>query len=367
MNELKTIEAGTLAILNKSEIDQQIATARQFPRDVAKAQKRVLELATMSEAGAAECLYALTRTEADGKQKVIEGPSIRFAEILTATWGNCRAGARVTEESHEFITAQGIFHDLESNAVTTQEVRRRITGRNGRRYSVDMIGVTANAACSIAIRNAILRGIPKALWSEIYDSTRKFSAGGQTTIGNRRAQAVKAFAVYGVDEARLLARLEVATMDEVDAGHIATLSGLYNAIKEGEMTPEAAFPPLENEKPAAAKGAAPKTMDEFAGEQVDKETGEVTTAADVPAHIEAANDGERNPTAPKKEPAKKSEESVSDLSKASAYQRGTEARNAGMLLRAVPPEYRSENRQDEVTEWKRGWMDADYKAKETTT
>lgn len=56
------------------------------------------------------------------------------------------------------MTAQGVFHDLERNVAITYEVRRRIVDKNGRRYKPDMIGVTANAACSIALRNAILRG-----------------------------------------------------------------------------------------------------------------------------------------------------------------------------------------------------------------
>ncbi|MFN8826683.1 MAG: hypothetical protein ACK501_17070, partial [Planctomycetota bacterium] len=47
---------------------------------------------------------------------------------------------------------------------------RRITGKNGRRYSSDMIGVTGNAACSIALRNAVFRGIPRAFWIDIYDA-----------------------------------------------------------------------------------------------------------------------------------------------------------------------------------------------------
>ncbi len=97
------------------------------------------------------------------------------AEIVTSAWGNCRAGARVVDEGAEFITAQGVFHDLERNVQVTMEVRRRITGKNGRRYSSDMIGVTGNAACSIALRNAVFRGIPRAFWIDIYDAARKVS------------------------------------------------------------------------------------------------------------------------------------------------------------------------------------------------
>ncbi|KAG1166891.1 hypothetical protein G6F35_017935 [Rhizopus arrhizus] len=106
-------------------------------------------MVTLSQSIAEQCVYALPR---DGK--TIEGPSARFAEVIASAWGNNRAGARVIDDKGEFIIAQGVFHDLERNVAITYEVQRRIVDRQGRRFKPDMIGVTANAACSIALRNA---------------------------------------------------------------------------------------------------------------------------------------------------------------------------------------------------------------------
>ena len=124
--ELMTAEAGTVALLNRGEIDMQIATAHKYPRSIAQFRRDVMDMVTISEQVAQECIYALPR---DGK--VIEGPSARFAEVIASAWGNGRAGARVVDDRGDFVTAQGVYHDLQKNVAITYEVQRRITGRNG--------------------------------------------------------------------------------------------------------------------------------------------------------------------------------------------------------------------------------------------
>lgn len=250
MNEVVRMDAdaSTVAILNKSEIDQQIATAHQFPRSVRQFRDEALDLVTLTESVADECIYSLPR---DGK--IIEGPSARFAEIIQSAWGNCRSGARVIDEGQSFIVAQGVFHDLQRNAAITYEVRRRITNKHGRRYSDDMIGVTANAACSIALRNAVLKGIPKALWADMYDAARQTVMGDFKTLANRRADAVKAFQAYGVTEEMLYRLLSVKGLEDISREHLVTLRGVLTAIKEGDTTVEQAFA-LKPPSPPSPRG-----------------------------------------------------------------------------------------------------------------
>jgi len=232
-------EQSMVGMLNKSEIEQQITTARRFPRSVKKFRDEALQMVTLSESIAEQCIYALPR---DGK--TIEGPSARFAEVIASAWGNCRAGARVVDDSGEFVTAQGVFHDLERNVAITYEVQRRITDRNGRRYKADMIGVTANAACSIALRNAILKGVPKAFWEDMYNEARKVIMGDIKTLANRRATAVAMFQKFGVSVEQILLKLgipEGSGIEDVGLEHLVVLKGLLTAIKEGDTTAEEAF------------------------------------------------------------------------------------------------------------------------------
>src|SRR5262245_11187920 len=149
--------ATALESLNRSEIDIQIATARKYPRSLLKFKNDAEAMACLDEETASSCFYALKRAE-----KPIEGPSVRLAEIVASAWGNLRSGARIIAEDEKFVVAQGACHDLEKNVAFQVEVRRRITDKNGRRYSDDMITTTCNAACSIALRNAIFKAIPGA-------------------------------------------------------------------------------------------------------------------------------------------------------------------------------------------------------------
>jgi hypothetical protein len=231
-----TAESGTVALLNRGEIDMQIATAHKYPRSISQFRRDVMDMVTISEQVAQECIYALPR---DGK--VVEGPSARFAEVVASAWGNSRAGARVVSDAGEFVTAQGVFHDLQKNVAITYEVQRRITNKQGKRFGADMIGVTANAACSIALRNAILKGIPKAFWAEMYDGARKTAMGDVQTLPNRRAQAFKAFQGYGISQAQILSKLGVSGEADIGQEQLLILRGLLTAIKEGDTTPEQAF------------------------------------------------------------------------------------------------------------------------------
>lgn len=243
VRELVTAESGTVALLNKSEIDQQIATAHRYPRSIRGFLDEARQLVTLNGDVAGECVYALPR---DGK--TIEGPSARFAEILAHSWGNARAGARVVDDKGDFVTAQGVFHDLEKNVAITYEVQRRIVDKNGRRFKPDMIGVTANAACSIALRNAILKGVPKAFWQSLYDEARRVIMGDAKTLANRRAEAMAYLQKFGATEAMVLGLLGVKGIEDVTLEHLVTLRGIATAIKDGDTTVEQAFAPPEADK-----------------------------------------------------------------------------------------------------------------------
>ena len=234
-----TPEQASLAIqLSRAEVDQKIATARAYPRQVTKAIQNIMTLATLDEETAEECSYALPR----GKKPIV-GPSARFAEIVYQNWGNCIVGARVVhvDRVEKYVEAEGVYHDLETNASRTARVRRRIVDSQGRLYSDDMIIVTGNAACSIASRNAILSGVPKAVWRKAYDAAEKVVKGDVKTLAERRENIFKAFAAFGVKPEQIFASLGIAGEDDITLEHIPTLTGMRSALKSGEATVEEMF------------------------------------------------------------------------------------------------------------------------------
>lgn len=247
-------------VLSKAEIDQQIATARAYPRKIKNVISSIVSLATLDEETAQECLYALIRRKKkdsdDEENKPIEGPSIRLAEIAAQMYGNCRIDARVihVDRTEKFVEAEGLFHDLETNMLSRSTVRRRISTKHGRLFSDDMIVVTGNAACAIAKRNAILAGVPRGVYRPAYQAARAIVAGTAETLSKKRENAIKAFASFGVTPAQIMDTLGVSSELEIKVDHVATLRGMYSALKNGEATVEEMFP-VET-KPAAAKTPA---------------------------------------------------------------------------------------------------------------
>jgi hypothetical protein len=224
--------------LQRADIALQIATAKASPRNISQAQNRITTLATLDDTMAEECIYAVVRGG-----KAIRGPSIRLAEIIVSQWGNCRVSARVVhvDRSEKFLEAEGIFHCLETNSATSSLVRRRIADKNGRLYSDDMIIVTGNAACSIAKRNAIISGVPKAVWVQSYRMVERTVAGDIKTLSERRAAMFKAFASFGIKPEDIYSGLGIAGEADITLDHLTTLIGMHSAIKSGEATVEDLF------------------------------------------------------------------------------------------------------------------------------
>lgn len=225
-----------LAALNRSEIDIQIATAHQFPRNLAQVLNNIETLATMDEETAASCFYTLRR-----QGKVIEGASVRMAEIVASSWGNLRVQSRIIGNDGKMITAQGVCHDLQSNLAVSAEVKRRITDKYGKTYSEDMQVITGNAAMAIAMRNAVFKVVPAALIKKAIDKAKMVSIGKSMTLETSRANMLNYFAKIGVDEKKILDYLSIEKVDEIDIDMVVELRGLANAIKEGTTSIQEAF------------------------------------------------------------------------------------------------------------------------------
>jgi hypothetical protein len=241
-------------------LDMQVELAHRFPRSIKKFMAEASSLVTLSEDVAESCSYALPRKKKDKEtgQWVtanIEGPSARFAEIVLSCWGNARAGIRPAGEDDKTVVSAGYMLDLEKNVGIEVEVPRNITDSAGRRYKQDMVTVTANAAGSIALRNAILKVIPKALWMPLYEKARGTALGDETTLSNKRLAALAWFQKKGASAETIFEHFGVQGIEDITLEHIATLLGYKTALKEGDTTVESLFgkdDPAATGKPAVA-------------------------------------------------------------------------------------------------------------------
>lgn len=242
--KVENVESTALYLLTKAEIDTQIATAKAFPRSLTQFRDKALSMATFSEDIAASCTYALPR----GGSR-LEGPSIRLAEIVAASYTNVQYGGRVIANDGKMITAQGVCIDLENNVKATVEVNRKITDKNGKIYSQDMQVMTGNAAIAIAVRNAIFKVIPGALVAAIQDKAKEVARGTAETLVARRDKAISYFRSLGVKDEQLCAVLEIKRVEDIDLDKLETLTGMKAAIKNGEATVQSLFE-IEGKKAA---------------------------------------------------------------------------------------------------------------------
>ena len=394
--EQKPLPDVSLAIgLTRAEIDTQIATARAWPRSIKRATDDILSLATLDEETAAECMYALPRGG-----KPIQGPSIRLAEIIQQSWGNCRVAARVVhvDRTEKYVEAEGIYHDLETNSATMARVRRRIVDSKGRIYSDDMIIVTGNAACSIAKRNAILGGVPKPVWRRAYEASQQVVSGTIETLTVTRDKSLKAFANFGVKPEQIFIALGVAGLEDIGLDHIPILRGMFSALKNGEATVEEMFSgkafaaagpqhgviknPLSDKEPEPKKDEAsppPETASETAPQSSETADSEVLRVVGRGGHIDeiARADhvvgadgrvikskngaiGDVTTIAPDDEdPVNDAQEA--DPEPSPFFLAGQKAARAGSSRKALPADLRAQGREADAAEWQAGF-DAASKA-----
>lgn len=235
---LQTSES--IEAINRAEIDIQISTAKKYPRDLKNVLLQVEALSTIDTETAEDCFYALKRGQGSDA-KLIEGLSVRFAEILANSWGNIRTATRIIGNDGKVITAQGVCHDLESNVASSVEVRRRITDKFGKSFSDDMQVVTGNAASAIAYRNAVLKVIPKAITKRIVENTKQVALGKALDLETSRNNCLANFKKAGVENTQICVFLEINDIQEIDKEKLFILRGLWNAIKEGSTTIKETF------------------------------------------------------------------------------------------------------------------------------
>jgi hypothetical protein len=224
---------------DKAAIDVQISTAKAYPRNITRATQNALAIVTIDADTAKTCTYSVPRGG-----KAITGPSVHLAKILAQVWGNMRVEAKVVSIDATQVTSEAVCFDLENNLAIKTQVKRSIVGRTGR-YSEDMITVTGNAANSIALRNAVLSVIPRAIVDKIYNAAKQTITGDvsdKTKLIAKRKQVVDALKdTYSVTEKEILFAIGKAAVDHITPDDLVVLIGIGTAIKDGDTTVDQAF------------------------------------------------------------------------------------------------------------------------------
>ena len=268
--EPEVIGSNALMSIEKAQVDMQVATAHQYPRSLARFTRDAIDMAIRDEEIAESCLYS--RPVGGGKNA--EGMSIRMAEIVGATYENLIVGARIIEQTDRYVVAQGVAWDMQRNYRTTSEVKESTVKADGTPYSERQSMLVAQVAQSKARRNAIFQVIPRSLCKPVETAVRGLLFGDGQSLDKRRALAVAWIGKLGIDPERVFKAIKVEGAEDIGAKQLETLTGLRNAIKEGDTTIDEAFPSLMSEdgtdilpKEKPAKPTEKKQADDAKPEQ----------------------------------------------------------------------------------------------------
>lgn len=263
-----------LDTIERANVDSQIATAKQYPRDLRRAINNSVAMATMDIPTAQSCGYALPRGG-----KPITGPSVHLAKLIVSNYGNIRAEAKVVQITDKQVISRGTCWDLENNVATAFEVRRSIVGRTGQRFSDDMITVTGNAANSIAYRNAVFSVIPRAITDKVYQAAQHCITGDlsdEDKIIARRKKCIDYFKdEFGITEQEVVMLCGKKTVNQIKANEIALLLGITQSLTDGDTTVDELMKPYRKEETkntiaAAAAEAAKNTAAKKEDKKEDK-------------------------------------------------------------------------------------------------
>lgn len=210
----------------------------QCPRD----KEAVLEQALQEfRLGADGMYYRWTVKSKDGP-KVVEGISIQGAMVLAREWGNCTYQIALAGESKSSWMFEATFIDLEKGAAFPrlyQQNKGRMGGNYDEQRGMDMVFQRGQ---SMAIRNAVLAGMPEWLKRRSFDAATgavKDEAG--PTLRQSLEKCAQSFRALGVSVEQLEVNLD-KRHDDWTSDDLVTLRGLYAAVKDGQVSLDDIFP-----------------------------------------------------------------------------------------------------------------------------
>lgn len=227
------------------ENNTQMQVAVQRPRDEAKILNAALKELELYPSMAEDALYMkpVGKNPDTKKMTYAEGLSVRTAESLANRWKNSSFGCEIVAEDDLTVQLAGVFLDYENNTrhVVVGRVAKAYRARTGQivKRTPDQIELAVKAEQSKVLREVILRSLPAGLKKEYENKVRFLLKGGK--VENRRQAIIARFKELNVAIETLEAHRgkKVADWQHED---IVALLGIANAMRDGELTKDAAFP-----------------------------------------------------------------------------------------------------------------------------
>lgn len=214
------------------EVQGAIFMAKQFPRDQMDARLRITKMCERKSL-AAVSQYTFPR----GGQKV-NGPSIRLAEAIAQAWGNIDYGIIELSNTDGLSEMMAYAWDLETNVrrsmvFSVKHERDTKSGKQALTDNRDIYEMTANMGAR-RVRAFILGVIPGDIVDEALGICNKTMAQGE---GKSFDDAVKNM-LQMFEKSFKVSRKQIEDyigypVASFDASDLASLKGVYDALKDG--------------------------------------------------------------------------------------------------------------------------------------
>lgn len=289
------------------EVKAAMVIAKKFPRDYKASRERIMKACTRA-ALAEKAVYEYPKGGI-----MVDGPSIRLAEVMATNWGNVDFGITELAQDNESSVVMTYCHDLETNVrqvktFTVPHLRYKRSGSVKLTDPRDIYEMVANQGAR-RLRACILGIIPGDIQEEaVQECDKTILAQSDKPLGEQITAAIDAFSKVGVTEAMLTDKLGVKQLRAITHRQVARLRRIYHSIADGIASIKAHFPRVNPEaekraedlrakmakglkvQPEAKTAAKPKKATEAApkptppaepilepGERLHPETGEILT------------------------------------------------------------------------------------------
>lgn len=221
------------------EVQASFVIAKKFPRNESESFSKIIN-ACRRPFLAEQAIYAYPKGG-----KLVEGPSIRLAEVLLSSWGNCESGVIEISQSNGISIAQSYAIDLETNTrvIKTFHVTHKIWTKNGIKHITDprdIYELIANQGAR-RMRSCILAIIPADISEAAKEECKKTLANSSEPISERIRKLILAFQDdFGIKVEHLEKKLG-HKLDSIIETELVTLRGIYRSLRDGMSSREDFF------------------------------------------------------------------------------------------------------------------------------
>lgn len=230
-----------------AEVFAAVLAAKREPRNEQAAIRRMADACTQPRL-AERAFYRYNRGGEDGN---VSGASIHLARELARCWGNVHYAVMELDRDDTAAVSEmlALAWDLEGNTRSASGflVPHARDTKRGRKTLTALRDIYENNANNGArrLREAIFALLPIWFVEDAKERCRKtLEDGGGVPLPQRIAKAIDMFDGLGVSESRVVTKLgrQSSAWTPVDLG---ALTVIYQSIKNGEVTVDEEFPPVE--------------------------------------------------------------------------------------------------------------------------